>query len=61
MEIRECFHTRLKVVPIYDDRLQQAWLVASVATIVDFLEQQRSRHSDEVQASGEARRATSLE
>jgi hypothetical protein len=27
-------------VPIYDDRLQSAWLVASVVTIVDVLEQE---------------------
>ena len=32
--------------------------VASVATIVDVLEQERSRLSDEMRASGEARRAT---
>ena len=40
MQIRECFQDLLKVVFGYDDRLQYAWLVASVVTIVDVLEQE---------------------
>jgi hypothetical protein len=40
MQIRECFQDLLKIVFSYDDRLQYAWLVASVVTIVDVLEQE---------------------
>jgi len=40
MQIRECFQDLLKNVFSYDDRLQCAWLVASVVTIVDVLGQE---------------------